>query len=157
MFEILQLVRRASSFPRVLYKRGDLKNFSKFSHKYKKQSSESVLSKDVLKNFTKFTEKNMFCGVSFLTKLQAINLKLAEVTARVLKSLQILQEKKNLFLIKLEFWGSATLLKKTPTQVFSCEIYKLFKNNYFKKRLWTSASKRYLKRDSNTAALLWIL
>ena len=31
----------------------------------------------------------------------------------------------------MEFSGSATLLKKTPIQVFSCEIYKLFKSNYF--------------------------
>ena len=25
----------------------------------------------------------------------------------------------------LEFWGHATLLKKTPTQVFPCEIYEI--------------------------------
>ena len=112
MFEILQLVHRASSFPGVLYKRGDLKNFSKFSHKYKKQSSESVLSKDVLKNFTKFTEKNMFCGVSFLTKLQAINLKLAEVTARVLKSLQILQEKKKSLFNKVRVLRVCNFIKE---------------------------------------------
>ena len=63
----------------------------------------------------------------------------------------------SLFLIKLQFWGPATLLKKTPTQVLSCEIYKLFKNNYFEEHLWTSASKHYLKRDSNAGAFLWIL
>ena len=63
----------------------------------------------------------------------------------------------SLFLIKLQFWGPATLLKKTPAQMLSCEIYKLFKNNYFEEHLWTSASKHYLKRDSNTDAFLWIL
>ena len=63
----------------------------------------------------------------------------------------------SLFLIKLQFWGPATLLKKTPIQVLSCEIRKLFKNNYFEEHLWTSASKHYLKRDSNTGAFLWIL
>ena len=42
---------------KVLYKRGVLKNFSKFSDKHKEQSSGGVLSKDVLKNFVKFTEK----------------------------------------------------------------------------------------------------
>ena len=31
----------------------------------------------------------------------------------------------SLFLIKLQFWGTTTLLKKIPTQVFSCEIYKI--------------------------------
>ena len=47
---------------------------------------------------------------------------------------------------------SANLLKKTLTQVFSCEIYKLFKKIYFEEHLWTSASKHYLKRDSNSGA-----
>ena len=47
----------------MLYKRGVLKNFSKFSDKHKEQSSGGVLSKDVLKNFVKFTEKNIFAGV----------------------------------------------------------------------------------------------
>ena len=64
----------------VLYKRGVLKNFSKFSDKHKEQSSEGVLSKDVLKNFEKLT-KNIFAGVSFLTKLQVRNLKLPEAAA----------------------------------------------------------------------------
>ena len=57
----------------------------------------------------------------------------------------------------MQFWGPATLLKKTPTQVFSCEIYKLFKNNYFEEHLWMSASKLYLKRDYNTGVFLWTL
>ena len=46
----------------------------------------------------------------------------------------------SLFLINLEFWAPKTLLKKTQAQVFSCEIYKPFKNNYFQEHLWTSAS-----------------
>ena len=62
----------------------------------------------------------------------------------------------SLFFIKLQLWEPATLLKKAPTQVFSCEICKLFKNNYFEEHLWTSASKLYLKRDSNTVVFLWI-
>ena len=58
----------------------------------------------------------------------------------------------------MQFWEPANLLKKPPTQVkFSCEICKLFKNNYFEEHLWTSASKLYLKRDSNTGDFLWIL
>ena len=40
--EIGQLVNEISSFPEVLYKRGDLKNFSKFTDKHKKQSSGGV-------------------------------------------------------------------------------------------------------------------
>ena len=56
--EIQQLVLEIRSFPEVLYKRGYLNNFSKFTVTHKKQSSESVLSKDVLKNFAKFKEKH---------------------------------------------------------------------------------------------------
>ena len=63
----------------------------------------------------------------------------------------------SLFLIKLEFWGPATLLIKTLTQQLSFEICKLFKNNYFEEHLWTSSSKHYLKRDLNIGIFLWIL
>ena len=59
--------------------------------------------------------------------------------------------------IILEFWEPATLLKKNPTQILSSEICKLFKNNYLEEHQLTSASKHYLKRDSNTVVFLWIL
>ena len=61
----------------MLYKRGVLKNFSKFTDKHKKQLSGGVLSKDVLKNLEK-SQKKLFAGVSFLIKLQAGHLKLSE-------------------------------------------------------------------------------
>ena len=77
--------------------RGVLKNLSKFSAKHKEQSSGGVLSKDVLK---KFTKKNIFARVSFSTKLQAGNLNSAEAAAGdslqnkvFLKILQISLEK----------------------------------------------------------------
>ena len=35
--------------------------------------------------------------------------------------------------------------KETPTQVFSCQICKIFKNTYFKKHLQRAASKWSLK------------
>ena len=38
-----------------------------------------------------------------------------------------------------------------------CEIFEIFKNNYFEEHLWTTASKLYLKRDSNTDVFIWIL
>ena len=60
MVEILQLVHEIDSFPEVLYKRSILKKFSKFSNKHKKQSFGVVMSKDVLKNFVKFTQKKTF-------------------------------------------------------------------------------------------------
>ena len=40
----------------------------------------------------------------------------------------------SLFLIKLE--ASAPLLKRTPTQVFSCEYCQRFKNRFFIKHHW---------------------
>ena len=65
----------------MLNKRGVLKNFSKFSDKHKKQPSEVFWSRNVLKNYCKIYRKNIFVGVSFLTKLQAGNLKLAKAAA----------------------------------------------------------------------------
>ena len=69
----------------MLYKRGVLKDFSKFLDKHKKQkSSGDVLSKDILENFAKLTEKHLepfFVGISFLIKLQSGNLRLSEVAA----------------------------------------------------------------------------
>ena len=44
------------------------------------------------------------------------------------------------FLIKLQAWRPATLLKKTPAQIFSCEICRIFKNTYFQEHLQTAAS-----------------
>ena len=35
---------------------------------------------------------------------------------------------------------SVTLIKKTPVQVFSCEFCKIFKNPFWQKHLWTTAS-----------------
>ena len=60
-----------------------------------------------------------------------------------------------LFLIKSQFWGPETLLRKTPTEVLSSEIWKIFKNNFFEEHLWSTASKLYLKRD--TGVFMWIL
>ena len=37
----------------------------------------------------------------------------------------------NFFLIKLKALSPATLLKKTPTQMFSCELCVIFKNTFF--------------------------
>ena len=45
----------------------------------------------------------------------------------------------SLFLIKLQAWGSATLLKRDSTQLLSCEVCEIFKNTYFKEHLWTTA------------------
>ena len=58
LVEIQQLVYEISSFSEVHYERGVLK-YSKFTDELKKQSSEGVLSKDVLEKFAKFAEKHL--------------------------------------------------------------------------------------------------
>ena len=148
---------------------GDLNNFSKFTDKHKKQTSGGVLLKDNLNNFTKFTEKHL-CQSLFFNKVagwKSKNVRSSHSRCFVKKVfwrrlvfhkrlfIDPLQNRcswiihkftgKNLcwslFLIKLQFWEPATLLlKKTPAQVFPCEICKLFKNNYFGEYPWTSAS-----------------
>ena len=45
-----------------------------------------------------------------------------------------------LFLIKACYWIPATLLKKTPTQVFFSEYCVIFKNTYFEEHLRMAAS-----------------
>ena len=57
----------------MLYKKRYSEKLPKFTDKHKKLSSGGVLSKDILLNFAKFTEKRL------LIKLQAGNLKLREV------------------------------------------------------------------------------
>ena len=42
--------------------------------------------------------------------------------------------------LELQVWRSATLLKETPTKVFSCEYCNIFKNTYFEENLSTIAS-----------------
>ena len=102
------------------------------------------------------SQKDVFAGVPFLIKLQAGNLKLSETATDVhtaanqqpfihhLHKMGVFEQftkftAKNLcwslLLVKLQFGGPATLLKKTSNQVLSSEIYKLFKNNYFEKHL----------------------
>ena len=60
----------------------------------------------------------------------------------VLKNFSNFTEKQlcwSLFLIKFQALKHVTLLKKTPTQVLSCEIFEIFKNTYFQEHLrWLS-------------------
>ena len=47
---------------------------------------------------------------------------------------------RSLSLIKLQAFRAANLLKETRTQVFSCEICEIFRNNYFEEHLQSTAS-----------------
>ena len=75
--EILQLVHEISCLPEVLYKIGDLKNFSKLLVNTRSSHPEVFCKKMFLK-ILQISQKNVFAGVSFLIKLQAGNLKLSE-------------------------------------------------------------------------------
>ena len=61
-----------------------------------------------------------------------------------LKILQYSQENMcwGLFLIKLQLWMAATLLKRDSAQVFSCEYYEIFTNIFFYKTCLVDASKK---------------
>ena len=112
--DILQHVHEVSGFQEVLYKRGVLKNFSKFTDKHKKQSSRGVLYKDALKNFAKFAEKHL-SETSFFNKVagwKPENVRSSHwgcsVKQGVLKTLANFTGKNlccSLFLIKFQFWG----------------------------------------------------
>ena len=61
----------------------------------------------------------------------------------VLKNFAVFTRKRlywSLFLIKLQAFRPATVLKSTPTQTFSCEYCEILKSIYFEKHLWTAAS-----------------
>ena len=61
----------------------------------------------------------------------------------VLKSYAIFAGKRlrwSLFLIKFQFLRPAPLFKKNPTKVFSCEYWKVFKNNFFHRTFPVAAS-----------------
>ena len=77
MVEILQLVNEISSFPEVLCKIGDLKNFSKLQVNTRSSHME-VLCKKMFLKILQNSQKNVFAEVPFLIKLQAGNLKLSE-------------------------------------------------------------------------------
>ena len=104
----------------------------------------SVKRKDALKNFAKFTEKHLTRSL-FLNRVAGWKLETVRssrwrcsVKQGVYKNFANFIGKNlcwNLFLIKWQFWGPATLLKKTPTQVLSCEMSV--------KRLWTSTGKLF--------------
>ena len=138
----------------MLYKRSVLKNFSEFTDKHKKQSSGGDLPKEkMLLKILQNSQKNIFARIPFgkvagwkLETFRSSHWR-CSVKKGVLKNFANVTGKNlcwSLFLIKLQFWRPAILLKKTPTQVVSCEICKLFKNNY-------------LKRDFNVGVFLWIL
>ena len=61
----------------------------------------------------------------------------------ILKNLEIFTGKQlcqSYFLIQLQVWRTAVVLKKTPAQVLSPEYCKIFRNTYFEEHLQMAAS-----------------
>ena len=141
----------------VFWMRSSEKLLSKFTDKHKKQWSAGILSKDVFKNFAKLTQKHL-CWSPFLIELQGGNLKCQNHPLEMFCKKVIFKNFVNFtgntcvgvfFLIKLHFWGFATLYKKTPTQILYLNLVK-FKNICFEEHLRTTAYKLYLRKYSNT-------
>ena len=99
--------------------------------------------------FCKIHRKTSFAESFFWIKKQTGNLKLSEAATgdvllnkTFLKILLILQEKPVLESLfnKVTVLGAWNFIKKTLTQVISCENCKHFKNNYFEEHLFQPAS-----------------
>ena len=184
---ILQLVHEISSFPEVLYERDDLKNCSKWQVNTRSSHREVFCKNMFLKIFQNSQKNvlagvpfliKLQTGNLKLSEAATGDLMLKEVFLKrrtgvsepavhrfstqnrffgiIHKTHRKRPVLKSLF-NKVAVLGSATLSGKTPTQMLSCEICEIFKNNYFEEHLWPPASKLYLKRDSNIGVFLWIL
>ena len=88
-----------------------------------------MFSQKIFLKILQNSQKNIFAGFSFLTKLQAGNLKLAEAATGDLESLL-----ESLF-NKVEVLRACNFIKEDSDTCFFCEIYKLFKDNYFEEHL----------------------
>ena len=144
------------------------------------QNSQVVFCQNMFSKNLQISQINISAPVSFWIKLHDGNLKLSEAATEMFckkscfwKDALVFQNQPfidplqnrccrinlcwSLSLITLQFWGPSTLLKKTPTDMISCEICELFQNNDFEEHLWMFASKLYLKRDSNISVFPWIL
>ena len=147
MVEILQFVHEISSFPEVLCKGGDLKNFSKFTDKHKKQSSGGVLSKRVLK-ILQNSQINIFAGVYFFIKLQGGNLKLSEAANGGILSKKVLFKRR-------------TGISERAVHRSSWIIHKIHRKkpvleSLFNKVAFLRAC-NFSKEDSDTCAFPWNL
>ena len=137
LVEIQQLVHEISGFPEGIYKKGVLKNVSKFTDKHKKQSSTGVLSKDALKNCAKSTEKQ---PLAMLCK-KGDHKNFANFQGKHLCW--------SFFFIKLQFWGPAIFFKKRlQNKCFPVKFVKFLK---------TTILENVCERRIQHRCLVWIL
>ena len=63
------------------------------------------------------------------------------------------------FLTRLQAWGLQLNQKETPTQVFSCKIYEIFKSTYFEEYVRVAASRGtlvYFTQNNQWNKNIWI-
>ena len=125
----------------------DLLNLFRSSHQ------RCSVKKGVFKTFANFTGKHLcwsfflitllvFRPATFLKRYRSSHQKYS-IKRAVFKNFAIFTGKhlrSSRFLLKLQAFRPATLSKRTPTHVFFCEYCKIFKNNFFKQHLQTTAS-----------------
>ena len=80
-------------------------------------------------NSSKVKEKNNFGSSQRRCSIKKLFLKISQYS-----------HENTLFLINLQAWNLQLYLKETLTQAFYCAYYKIYKNIYFEKHLWTTAS-----------------
>ena len=121
------------------------RNFSKFTDKLKTPSSGSAPSKDVFRNFAKFTEKH-FSGNLFFNKVAGCKNSHRRYSVRkgVLRNFAKFTEKplcRSLYFNKVAGQVCNFIKIETLTQVFSCEFCEISKNTFFTEYVWATAFK----------------
>ena len=136
----------------VLYKRGNLKSFSKFTDNHKKQSSGGVLSELVLKNFAKFTDKHL-CSSLILNEVVGWK----PETAR---SSQCTCSVKKVFLKRSLVFQNQPFIDPLQNRC-SWIIHKFHRKKSVLESLFNKVAVLricdFIKEDSGTGAFLWIL
>ena len=134
-------------------------NIEPWERNYRSSRSQILFKISVLKNFTSFTGKHL-CWSLFLIKLQiwrlanllwrnsntgAMRKKLQSSRSQIFFKIGVIKNFSNftgkylcwsIFLIKLQTWRPAALLRRGSNTGVSLEIGEIFKNTFFTEHLW---------------------
>ena len=170
---ILQFVHEISSFSGVLYNRGVLKNFSKFTDKLKKHVEgdaskkkrinkmrhSEVFCQKLFLQILQNSQKNISVRISFLIKLQAANLKLSEAATGDVQSNKVRSSRPDLFCKKdvikhfVKFTGKHLCQSLVFNNVSLLTLFKI--------RLWHWCFllhfAKFLRTPFHTEQLWWLL
>ena len=134
-------------------------NIEPWERNYRSSRSQILFKISVLKNFTSFTGKHL-CWSLFLIKLQiwrlanllwrnsntgAMRKKLQSSRSQIFFKIGVIKNFSNftgkylcwsIFLIKLQTWRPAALLRRGSNTGVFLEIDEIFKNTFFTEHLW---------------------